>query len=438
MENIPKETETIAVKRSLRLAEKLKNAKEKFGDKSWWNTLGLERLILLVILFINIKSISSYIGQPNPYQTNFSGPIFPLLSNLLGLIGFEPEYSIQVINVFFFLLFPISFYYFIKSITSRKLSAFLSILLISLPYYPFAETRILSAFHGVDSAHVAGLSISFIALTNLLDFLKNGGARYLALSSIFAALVVLISPFGFATFLIFSILLTFSEILLGNGRLKFFRFVIVFLFAGSLAAFWYNPGFIIWMLTGDLGQEIRKTIGKLIPISLFMVPLSAIFGYLLFDRKPNLQPVFLASFFTISFLLISLVGGGVFPSHPSRYIPELGVSIAYLISIFLLKMYETIPLLKINRKIAKIILAVVFVVLMLFIVFGSFRSFDQDESSVVLNQVRQETIWKQKYRFGGLSSNIGLGISLLTFSYLLFLNIKDRKNKIVSEMGENK
>lgn len=428
MENVPKETETIAAKRSLRLAEKIRNARGRINaTNSWWNSQTFELGLLLVILFLNVYSIYFYFGTPTDTGTFFSGPIIPLMAKFLELFNIPLSYAYQIVNIIFFVGFPFALYALIKKVTERKVIAFMSVLIASLPFYPFAEVRVLSALNGIDSAHIASLTITCLALLALFSFLKDGGAKNLFKSSISAALIALISPFGFATFVIFSVILTFSEMLLGSGRLKLLRFISMLFFAGTLVSFWYNPSFAFWLLTGDLGGEVRNTISRLIPVSFFAVPAIAVFGYLLFDRKPSLQPVFLASFFTIAFVLISFVGGGIFPSHPSRYIAELGIGLSYLISVVLLKVYESLSFFKTHRPLAKIILSVMFIGIGLGILLGKNRLMPIEGVLGIWTEVEKGTIWQEKERFNGISSIFGYLISIASLFFLTFLYTKNSK-----------
>ena len=433
MENVPRETETIAAKRSLRLAEKIRNARGRITvTNSWWNTQGFEFLLLLIIFLFNVFSIYFYFGTATSSDTFFSGPIIPLMAKFFTIFKIPLSYAFQIVNIIFFVSFPFTLYFLIKEVTGRKIIAFMSILIASLPFYPFAQVRVLSALNGIDSAHVASLTITSLALLALFSFLKDGGAKNLFKSSLTASLIALISPFGFTTFLIFSVILTFSEMLLGGGRLKFFRFLSMLFFTGTLVAFWYNPSFSFWILTGDMGEEVRRTFTKLIPLSFFAIPAIAVFGYLLFDRKPSLQPVFLASFFTIAFILISFAGGGIFPSHPSRYIPELGISLSYLISVVLLKAYESLPFFKTHRPVAKVILTIMFLSLGLGIILGSSNLAPKEDVLGIWTGIEKGTLWREKERFNGISSAIGYLVSTASLFFLTFLYTKNSKQVSVT------
>lgn len=432
--HVPKETETIAARRAARLSKKILEARERVGiGKAWWSNAIVEALALIFIFSLNLYLILPFFSTPAPDNT-FSGPVMPLLVKLVGTFGTSTANSIQIANIFFFLLLPFSLYLFIRFLTKRKLAAILAILFISLPIYPFAEIRIDASFLGTDAAHIASLAVIPIALFGLLSFIRKGGASSLVVASVASAAVALISPFSFVTYLIFAFISTFSEMLLGKARLKIFRLLTVLIFAGGLNSFWYNPGFFSWMISGPMGQEIWSTVSKLVPISFFALPVLGVFGYLLFDRKPQLQPVFLASFYTIAFLMIALAGGGVFPSHPSRYIYEFGLSLAFFLSIIIvrfsdyLKLSSNPKIAKWNKKVlANSMLTGILLLLIAGIVVGRYRLLgDGSQVLGIWEGVEKGEIWLAKDRFSGAFSALGYTISGTTLFLLSFLGIKSR------------
>lgn len=433
-DRIPKETETIAARRAARISEKIRKARGGvIRGKGWWSNKVLEVATLVLIFLLNLYLVYPFFGTSAPI-TFFSGPIIPLVTKSIELLGLPLPYAIQIVNIIFFLIFPLSLYVFIRFITVRKMIALLAALIVSLPFYPFGEVRAYASLLGPDAAHIASLSVIPIAMYGLLSFLRKGGVGNLIVAAVASALVALVSPFGFMTYIIFSIVLTFSEVLLGRGRLKFLRFLTVLLFAGGFSSFWYNPSFFLWMITGPLGENIRYTVSKLFPTLFFSVPVLGAFGYLLFDRKPNLQPVFLASFLTIIFAIISLAGGGIFPSHPSRYTPELGISLSLLLSIIIVKLTDYLRLNK-NPKLArynKALLSSSFLlIVMVFLVAGLILG--RHRLSVGSNQVlgfwtgvEKGEIWEEKEKFGGVHSLWGYMITGISIAGLGIVARKGR------------
>lgn len=433
-DKIPTEEETIAAKRAERVAEKLKRSKDGFYvPKAWWSTAALEVSLLTLILILNFYLIFPFFGTQAP-DAFFSGPVIPLIAKLIEVLGPELSYSIQIVNIIFFLFFPITLYFFIKKVSGRKAIAFLASLIATLPFYPLGYVRITSAMLSTDSAHIASLTIVPIALLGLYSFLREGGVGNLAIACLFSAAVALISPFGFATFAIFSFILGFSEMLLGRGRQKLFRLGVVFLFALSLTSFWYNPGFFFWMLTGPLGEEIRSTVTRLIPISFFTLPVLGVFGYLLFDRKPQLQSTFLASFFSIAFALIALAGGGIFPSHPSRYISEFGISLSFLLGIVIVRIYDLLSFSEVKlpkninpKPVAKATMVLIILLIISATFFGRERViFDSGQVLGVWEGVEKGEIWLAKENFKGGSEALGY---VITFTSLFGLGIVAAKAK---------
>jgi len=434
---IPKETETIAVKRSKRLANKLIEAKRGLViSRAWWSNGPLEIVIVAFILGLNFFLIYPLFGTA-AFETSFSGPVIPFLALFIKSFGVPLTYAIQIVNLFFFLGFLPSFYYFVKKVSDRKLVAFLAVLIVSLPFSPFAKSRIMASFFGIEGPHVASLALIPIALATLLSFLRQGEVKNLIFASFSSALVALTSPFGFMTYLIFAGIVLFSEILLGRGRVKLARFLGAMLFSGGLCSFWYNPAFFFWMILGPLGEEIREMIVKLIPLSFFSLPVLATFGYLLFDRKPGLQPLFLASFYFIAFSMIVWAGGEVMPAHPSRYLAEFGLSLAFLVSVALVKGIEylaKINLLRLPLGIRPYFANFLFL-LMIFVLTGVVllgRRLVTSELSVLgmLSEFSKGSLWLEKDKFASIWLYLGYAISGITILILAFLGVRTKKENL--------
>ena len=439
-EAVPRETETIAARRAFRLAEKIRNAKNELRDRrSLWSGRPLEVGLVLLLFLLNLYVVYPLLNVTAVDQP-FSGPVIPLLIKILNFFRISDTLAFQLVNFYFYLLFPLSLYFFVKEITKRKLTSFLAVLIASLPFYPMALGRVLSSFNGIDAAHIASLSVLPIALFSNYLFIKHGGVSNLISAAVTSALIALIAPFGFLTFIIFTSILTFSEMLLGNGRLKMIRFLAVLVFAGGLNSFWYNPGFFIWMIFGPMGSEVRATILKLLPLSFFTIPALGAFGYLLFDRKPNLQPLFLASFFTLTFFLISIVGGGFFPSHPARYIPELGISLAFFISVMIIGLTDNlrlhfptkIPIKKIGLFINAFLVVMIFGLFVITVKIG--REVVANERVLgVWDDIEKGEIWKARDQFTGPVAFLGYSITVLSVSGLSLLTIKEKRKAVRKE-----
>ena len=437
-DDIPTESETIAVKRAARVAEKIARSRLRFTP-AWWSKTPLEVLLVTVLFAVNLYLLSPALGT-EAAKTSFSGPVIPLLANILKFFGVPFAYAIQHVVVLFFAFFPVSLYFFIRKIGGRKLAAFLAILFASLPVSPFAFSRIISAFFGEDSPHIASLTLIPLALLTQIQFLREGKFINLFFASLFVALVALTSPFGFFVLVAFATVTTFSEMLLGTGRLKIFRFLVIILVAAGLSSFWYNPHFGLALIMGPVGEEVRETVARLIPISFFIVPILAAFGFLLFDRRPELQPFFLASFYTIGFAIIVSVGGGFFPSHPSRYLSEFGISLAFLGGITLtrfmdfLKFNDKVKALKLDKPIfVNGFMGGLALALILAVVMGKSRvELTKREVLGLWTDVNRGEIWLQREQFRGVPAYYGYSITGMTIISLGLLgvttNIRGKNN----------
>lgn len=430
MNNVPDENETIAAKRAARLGKRLLS-KRPTNRRFWWSVYHVEVIILLFLFAVNMYVVAPIWGSAAPIIP-YSGPGMPLLAKTIQLTGSSLEQSYQYVHIVFFLLFPLSLYYFVRIVTERKLPAFFAVLIASLPVYPFAEVRAHAAFFGGDGPHIVSLALIPLVLAALLQFLQKGTFTYFAFAAGTTAVILLISAFGFLNLVIFSFLVCFSEMLLGNGRLKLMRLGTIVVFSIALTSFWYNPGLVYWMIASPFGEEIRIMIHRLIPVSLFTIPVLATLGYLLFDRKPNLQSVFLASFFTIGFAIIALSGGGIFPGNPSRYVAELGLSLAFLLSIVIVKFADYLKFLKNPRFISVTkpafingILIILFLVSLYGIVAGrSSIHTTKDNVLGIWTGIDRGEIWEKRDTFGVVSRSIGYFITGVSIGGIALLRLR--------------
>jgi len=434
-ERIPKASEKIAARRTRRFAEKIRESRKSVNiRKAWWSNAALETLLLTILSLLNIYLVHDFFGKHAP-DTTFSGPIIPIIAKTLEFFGVSLANGIQFVTLVLFLIFPITLYFFVRKISQRVLVAFFSAFIVIIPLYPFAEVRAQIAFLGVEGPHIASLTAIPLALYGLLSFIREGRIKNLIITAVSSALVALISPFGFLVYTIFASITAFSEMLLGRGRLKFVRLLVAIFFSATLVSFWYNPAFFFWMITGPMGEEIRLMIAKLIPLSFFILPALGAFGYLMFDRKPNLQPLFLASFFTITFGIIIIAGGGFFPSHPSRYAPEFGLSLAFLLSVIIARFTDYIRLREkkvfkfIDNRVLATSMIVILIVIFFFTIYKRRDVFNIQEESVLgmWTGVERGKIWIEKDKFYGplaLLGNVITGGGVISLTYLGF---KERK-----------
>lgn len=433
MESIPQETETIAHKRAERLTQKLRNARARIALKNtWWTSEAVELGGLFVLLIINFIVISPFFGQ-SADSLKFSGPVVPFLAKSVSLTGVPFLYAVQLVNVIFYLILPVTFYYFVKFVTGRKFAAYLSTIILSMPVSVFAKSRVEFGMLSHESAYIAGIAFLPIGLITLLKFLKNGGVKNLVWASVILTFIALISPFGVFVFAVLAVVTTFSEMLLGEGRVKLLRMLTVLVFGGALSSFWYNPALFFWMLTGPMGNDFRGMLGQIVPMSFFAVPLLASLGYLIFDRKPALQPLFLALFYSILFLIIVIAREGLLPSNPGRYVPMFGFSLAFFIGIGTLMGFEHFHFSKLSKLVPikgtkDAFLIIIALMLIVFTITGRGMVLPEDVNVLGLfTEVQKGDVWTARDEMNLLNAIPGYIITMGAAALLFKLYKKSVK-----------
>lgn len=288
---------------------------------------------ITALFLANLWLLWPFFGQENRVNV-FSAPIIPILVNLTERVIDFPH-GVRLWLLVFLSFSPLSFYYFTREVSGRKLVAFLSSLMTILPVGFFLPVRTALGFLAEDGGHIASLAFSPLVCLLLLRFLRKGHFWTGIWTALGATLIGLTSPIGLMVLGIFMGVIVFSEILLGQGRLKIIRFLVILILLAGFSSFWYHPRFAILILQSSQGQLVRKTLANLLPVSFFLVPILGVFGFLLFENRPQLQPMFIASFLTVGFGLFSLGAGIAYPV-PSRFLPAFGLALAFLIGLLAL------------------------------------------------------------------------------------------------------
>ena len=442
----PEKKETLAIKREEKIRSRF-YLRKRFSDfaPSQWVERG-EGLGLIALFILNFILLLPFFGYEDRIN-RFSAPLIPTLASATSfLIPFS--YGIRVWILVFIILLPHSLYWMMKTISGRKLTGFLAALIVSLPVGIFLPTRVNLGLLGGDGAQVASLTFIPVVCIFLLWFLRGGKFWIGVLASAGVTLVALTSPLGTTVLLVFMGVITFSEVLLGWGRLKILRFLTVMILAIGFSAFWYNPKMAILILMSPQGQLIRQTFSNLLPISFFVLPVLGVFGFLLFENRPHLQPMFIAFFLMIGFGLFSL-GAGVATAVPSRFIPALGVSVAFFLGNFVVWLMS---FLRISAKLDRFripawrrqlmasgLLGLVLIIICLINIFSGNR-LRELEKGWVLGLTSDQTvgIWEIREKMNFFESLIGFGVTGLTF-WLVFLlrdNLKRAREELKQEGKE--
>ena len=404
----------------------------------------IDLLVVLFLFFLNFIYLFPFFGEANKSNV-FSAPLVPLLSYFLTLLtGMEIGKAITVSLLIFILLAPIFFYFFSAKISQRRSVGFLSALIYSLPTELLAKGRMTMALLVGDGGHITALAIVPLSGLFLLNFLRLGNFRSLVLASLVTGLIALSSPFGLLIGLMILLVIAFSEFLQGEMRLKSLRFIFFIGLTVGFVAFWYNPGFVALFLKSQQGLVLKKTFFNLIPLSFVVIPVAAAFGFLLFEKKAELQCLFIALGLVALFSLISFADyiGRFFPSHPYRYLVTLGFSLSFLLGIILVSFsdflrfrgqFRKIRLSPLGRNLAKKFFWLANLGIIGLKVVFSLNSLWQLPKGQVLG-VWSEGIttgqtWEIKRQTGGASAAAGYLVTILTFFLVIFSWLKIKRQK---------
>jgi hypothetical protein len=361
--------------------------------------------------------------------------VVPVLTSITNAL-IPYSYGVRIWLLVFLILFPLSFYFFVREISGRKLAGFLASFIVILPLGIFLPLRINLGLLAEDGAHIASLAFTPLVCLLLLNFLRRGSFWAGVFSALGTTLMALTSPIGFLVLTTFMVVITFSEMLLGRGRLKALRFLLVLVLAAGFSAFWYNPKFVILTIQSPQGQLVKATLSTLLPISFFLLPLLGVFGFLLFENRPQFQSLFIAFFLTVTFGLFSLGAGLAHPS-PSRFLPAFGISLAFLLGISIVWLFD---FLRTSEKINKFSFAkyrqplafgflAILAGLLLFIIVFFGRNLWELEQLQVLGAISPEQtvgLWEIKEKTTRLESIFGYTITGLTALGITILKMKLR------------
>lgn len=422
LDSYPEKIESLREK----LARKRRNlVRESFAPQPFSSLLKIgEYLGLAMVLALNFFLLLPFFGQPD--QANvFSAPLIPLLTYLTDFF-IPSSYGVRVWLLASLIFFPWALYFFVKDVSGRKLAGFLAAIIVSLPAGLLLEKRVEMAIFGSDGAYIA--SLVFIPLVGLLflRFLHRGGFKSVLFSALGTTLVALTSPLGLFVLSVFMTVLAFSEMLLGQGRLKLLRWLVVLAGAVGFSAFWYNPKFVLLVINSPEGQILWQTFTNLVPLSFFLVPLIGVFGFLVFENRVHLQSLFIALFLTIGFSALSF-GSEISVFTSSRFLPALGMAMAFFLGVVGVRLFDFLhhssilespkldslrSLIRYRRLIShSLALLVVFLLTFSTIFLREDLVFSENPQVLGLTSIQRAGLWEIKEKTSILESLLGYLIS---------------------------
>ena len=388
-------------------------------------------VLILTLASLNFVFIWPFWGRDYPLVT-FSAPVLPLFAR--GFAFLTPFSFSQAVGLLVLLSFPLSscaWYIFFKKLSGSSLLSFLAGLIFLLPW--FFLPRFTLFWQKGDGVHALGFAALPLVGIILGQFLRTGSFKLFLASFFGVSFISLVSPFTLLNLYLFFLILTFSEMLLGQARIKILRFLVVCLFAQGFSSFWYHPEFLLSLLKSGQGQKAISSFWKLFPVSFFTIPIFGAFSFLIFDRKPNLQPLFFA--LTFSTLYVALVAAENFGDYlpfpvPARFFPEFYVGLSFFLAIFIVflinlpkkglslgKIHPRLAFVHHSSEIFLTAFLTAFLIWPLFSVTSGVPIIPFRSSPQVLGA---STAWWEVSR-DGVSQLIGYGITFLTTIVSVFL-----------------
>lgn len=289
----------------------------------------------------------------HPYwYTGFPFHLFytPFLPFLMALLHFlVPAISIaswyRILIALFYTLTPVSFYFLVSFLTERKSVGFLAALAYSfLPSIGYllpavggeVPWRLLTLILYGEGGHIVGLFFLPLALLFFIKSVRKASWQNVVLASLFTGLLALtnlIALIGFGVMLAVSLLV---ELLGGDWARKLGRAGVVFLFTFGLIAFWFNLSFIkasFSIGTGGVSGSVGDAYLRAFPAIFLLAPLFFIFAII--GKKKIFKPILIAIGWILIFFFSAYFwfrGGTMLLPQPNRYLPEMDMGTALLVS----------------------------------------------------------------------------------------------------------
>lgn len=390
-------------------------------------------LFASALFLLNFFFLLPFLGKDYP-QAAFSAPILPLLAKILEILTpLNFSQSIGMVVLFSFPLASLTWYLFFKKLSVSSLLSFLASLIFLLPW--FYLPRFALFWREGDGIHALGFALTPMVAIVFLNFLRTGLPSFFLASFLGVSLISLISPFALTTLYAFLLILTFSEMLLGQARIKILRLLIIGIFAQGFSSFWYHPQFLISLVQSEQGRQTIAALWRLFPLSFFTIPVLGAFSFLLFDRKPGLQPIFFAFVSTAIFSgLVAAEGvNDYLPFNvPARFFPEFYIVLSFFLAIsvnFLINLPRKgfslrgiFPRLVFAHHASDIFLTSILTALLVWPAFSLIEN-DPIIPQVAVSQVLGvQTVW---VGVGwGISQGLGSIVSLFTVAVGVILKIK--------------
>lgn len=291
----------------------------------------------------------------------FQNPLMPHLVVLLKFIFSFATLSglVKILTAIFYLAVPVGTYFFVRSLAKKEFTALLSALIFSTPPFlliwlpgvrgVFEEFGFISWPTYMISNQASAMS-HFLALTLIcfisilfLNTLRKFNFKHVFWTAVLMVVLGLANLVGLLALLIILVILLASEAVLDHPGQKIRRALLIFLTFFGLSLFWFNFANLSHLYRNTEFGGILKNLLSALPLAFVVVPILATLLFLIFDRKPKLQILFISLTWVLVFGGI-LAAAGFWQKNitpfPSMLLPELilgtSILIAYLFSLLIL------------------------------------------------------------------------------------------------------
>lgn len=313
-------------------------------------------LFLFLFAFIVLWPIVSLIE----FEEAFFVPLIPWVISIFSSLGYGSEEIVRVVFIGSFMLSTAGVYFLVRELTKRQVSSILAALIFILPPVPifvFAHFR-----HGLSAFELAsaksfltvmygnggllGFALIPFGAILFIKFLKRGGKNLLVATAFVSAVVLLADQTQSLSFFLVLGIITVSEFLLGQARLKIRRFLQVIFFSLGLVFFWYFPIFLNKPLAIFESQTITN-LKYLFPLPFILGVLGLIFSFVFFGKQEKRQGIFIS--FLLIMVFLSLISGWLFFGHsyvlhPNRLVSNLNMFGAIVGALFLTLFFDQLRL----------------------------------------------------------------------------------------------
>jgi len=296
-----------------------------------------------------------------PFHLSYT-PLIPYLTVvthwMIPTISIPQSY--RLITALAYAFGPVTLFLFVKYLTRKELTAFITAIIYSvalMPIYgatPFVAELvkdlkyipyglIVLAFFG-EGPHILGLTAIPLAALALLHSLRGPGFKRYVYASLAIAAVALANLIALYAFALISAIILLGEALRGEAMRKTKRVLTCGAISCGLVAFCYDLSFIEASVSFGIfgGGGYVLTWRNFAEMAIILTAALTVLS-LYFKKKPESQPLFVASAWTVVFLIIPAVWyffNVPLAPQPGRYIPELNIGVSILLGIAITDIFE--------------------------------------------------------------------------------------------------